>query len=344
MERLFEKVPDNLDKREGSIIWDALAPVALELSNFYINLDMVINECFADTASYYYLVKRAAERGMFPEEATKAILKMKVTPMECEVPTGTRFNLDTLNYIVLSKIQQGYYQVECEEEGIIGNQQLGIALPIEYVENLELAELMEVLIPGEEEEDVEAFRERYFSSFQNKSFGGNIADYKEEVKKIDGVGGVKVYPVWNGGGTVKVVFISSDYREPSTTLVEVVQNTLDPIGHGGDGIGIAPIGHVVTVEGVTSLLISVEAQIIYTDGKTFEELKSAMEQVIEHYLNTLTFQWEKEECLIIRKSQIEAALLTVDGILDVTHTLLNGKEENLTLETNQIPVRGDVIG
>ena len=32
MERLLERVPDTFDKREGSVIWDALAPAAYELS------------------------------------------------------------------------------------------------------------------------------------------------------------------------------------------------------------------------------------------------------------------------------------------------------------------------
>ena len=51
MERMLSKVSSRFDKREGSVIYDALAPAALELSNFYIALDMVMDEAFADTAS-----------------------------------------------------------------------------------------------------------------------------------------------------------------------------------------------------------------------------------------------------------------------------------------------------
>ena len=40
-----------------------------------------------------------------------------------------------------------------------------------------------------------------FDSMDAQSFGGNVADYKERVNAMNGVGGVKVYPVWNGGGT-----------------------------------------------------------------------------------------------------------------------------------------------
>ena len=53
--------------------------------------------------------------------------------------------------------------------------------PFLYVEGLETASLTEILIPGEDDEDVETFRERYFSSFKNEAFGGNKADYINKV-------------------------------------------------------------------------------------------------------------------------------------------------------------------
>ena len=35
MERMLSRVPDTLDKREGAIIFDALAPAAFEMSILY---------------------------------------------------------------------------------------------------------------------------------------------------------------------------------------------------------------------------------------------------------------------------------------------------------------------
>ena len=71
---------NDVDKREGSIIFDAIAPVALELSQAYQALSMIVDESFADTASYQYLAKRAAERGLFPFESTHAIIKARKLP------------------------------------------------------------------------------------------------------------------------------------------------------------------------------------------------------------------------------------------------------------------------
>ena len=197
MEEMLASVSDKLDKREGSIIYDAIAPIAMELAQTYIDMDMIVNEVYADTASYYYLIKRAAENGVYPKEETNAVCKMVVSPSDTAIAIGDRFNLGDLNYEVTSVMDAatGEYQVTCETAGIVGNQQLGSLLTIETkndLNDMETAELTEVLIPGEDEEDVEDFRERYYEGFSNTSFCGNNPDYKERVSAIDGVGACKV--------------------------------------------------------------------------------------------------------------------------------------------------------
>ena len=82
VERMLSNVDDKFDKREGSVIYDAVAPAALELANLYVALDMVMDEVFADSASYYYLIKRAAERGIYPKEETYAECKLTVLPAD----------------------------------------------------------------------------------------------------------------------------------------------------------------------------------------------------------------------------------------------------------------------
>ena len=42
---------------------------------------------------------------------------------------------------------------------------------------------MELLIPGEDEEETEAFRQRVLDSFQTQAFGGNQADYRPRYSK-----------------------------------------------------------------------------------------------------------------------------------------------------------------
>ena len=105
LQRMLDRVPDNMDKREGSIIYDALAPAARELADLYAEFGEIETESYADTASREYLIKRAAERGITPHPATNAIVKGVFTPTDIEIPIGTRFNSDNLNYIVISKFK-----------------------------------------------------------------------------------------------------------------------------------------------------------------------------------------------------------------------------------------------
>ena len=196
LERMLARVSDKFDKREGAVIFDTHSPTAIELELLYVELNTILAEAYGDSASREYLVKRCKERGITPFEATYAVLKGEFTPTNIDV-TGQRFNIGSTNFVVLEKIADGEYQVQCETAGIVGNQQLGTMIPIEYIEGLETAELTEILIPGEDEEDTEDLRTRYFDSFNEKAFGGNARDYLEKTNAIPGVGSTKVTRVWN---------------------------------------------------------------------------------------------------------------------------------------------------
>ncbi len=341
LQRMLDRVPNNIDKREGSVIYNALAPAAVELAQMHIEVERILNEGFADTASREYLIKRAAERGITPYPATAAVVKGE---FNIDVPIGSRFSLDDLNYVVVEKISNGIFKLQCETIGSKANRYFGTLIPIEHIEGLTSAEITEILIPGEDEEETEIFRERYFRSFDPQSYGGNIADYKEKTKAIPGIGGVKVYPVWNGGGTVKLVILNSEFEKPSLELINRVQTIIDPVTNQGEGLGVAPIGHIVTVEGVTETPINISTSITYESGYSWEDIKPYVENVIDEYFLELIKDWENQDSIVIRISQIESRILELDGVVDIADTQINGLAENLTLESNEIPVRGELVG
>lgn len=341
MQRMLDRVPDNMDKREGSIIYDALAPAAVELQLMYIELDTILKETFADTAQRDYLVRRAAERGIEPYEATYATLKGIFTPSSLDVPIGSRFNCNDLNYVVISKIQDGQYQLQCETLGVSGNANFGTLIPIDYIQGLETATLTELLIPGEDEEDVEDLRERYFASFDTKPYGGNKNDYIQKTNAIAGVGSTKVTPVWQGGGTVLLTILNSEFDKASSTLINTVQQTIDPT-QDGTGLGVAPIGHVVTVQTVDEVPINVKATFGFDEGYSFNGLKTTIENVIKNYLLELRQNWANQNNSVVRISQIETRILQIEGIVDIQNTKINNSTSNLTLTEYQIPTFGGV--
>lgn len=341
LQRMLDRVPNNIDKREGSIIYNALAPAAVELAQMYIEIERILNEGFADTASRLYLIKRAAERGITPYPASPAIVRGE---FNVDVPIGSRFSLDDLNYVVVEKIEPGIFKLRCETSGSKANGYLGTLIPVEYIEGLTTAEVTEILVPGEDEEETEVFRERYFRSLDSQSYGGNISDYKEKTKSIQGVGGVKVFPVWNGGGTVKLVIINSEFKKPSTELIDQVQTIIDPIQNQGEGLGIAPIGHFVTVTGAKETVVNISTTITYQDGYSWNDIKTYVEEIIDQYFLELSKEWENEKNLIVRISQIETRILDIAGVVDITDTEINGLTQNLILDEENIPIRGEIVG
>lgn len=341
LKRLLSRVSSSLDKREGSIIYDALAPAAAELAQLYIELDVVMNQTFADTASREYLIKRASERGLTPYPATYAIGK---GVFNMAIPIGSRFSIDIYNYSVSELISDSdhSYRMTCETAGSAPNGYTGTLIPIEYISGLTKAELTEILVPGEDEEETEEFRQRYFDSLNSQAFGGNVTDYKQKVNALQGVGGVKVYPVWNGGGTVKLVIISSEFEAPTEELISQVQTAIDPEQNQGEGIGLAPIGHVVTVAGVGETEVNIATTITYQEGWDWAELEPAANDMLDDYFQELAKTWADSDSLIVRISQIESRFLDLEGVVDIQNTSLNGQQQNLTLGADNIPKRGTV--
>ena len=342
LQRMLDRVPENMDKREGSIIYDALAPAAVELQLMYIEFDVILKETFGDTASREYLIRRAAERGITPQPATYAFLKAKTVPSDLQIPLNSRFSLNDLNYYVVEKISDGEYKMQCETIGKIGNGYFGDMIPIDYIQGLESIELTDLLIPGEDEEDTELLRQRYFDSFDSKAYGGNVDDYLNKTNSLPGVGSTKVTPVWNGGGTVLLTILNSEYGKASDTLIQTVQEEIDPT-QDGSGIGIAPIGHIVTVETASEVAVNVSASITFEEGYSWTGQKTAIEEAVKGYLLEIRKEWANQSAYVVRIAKIESRIMALKGVLDIANTKINDSESNLMLTKYQIPVFGGVV-
>lgn len=384
---MLDRVSDKLDKREGSVISDAVSPAAMELMSVYIELERIVNEAYGDTASREFLILRCKERGINPFPATCAVLRGEFSPADIDV-TGKRFSLGELNYTVIEKISDGVFQLRCETAGRAGNQTLGSLVPIDYVDGLESAELTSLLIPGSDEEGTEELRERYFSSFNIRAFGGNRADYLEKISAIAGVGGVKVTRVWNmgvrpaelipsdsvsqwfeansetlpddvsawisptltaaksgkltSGGCVLVTLLDSEYNTASEALASLVKETLDPSDSTGEGMGVVPIGHVVTVQSAVGIPVNVATTLAFDSGYSRDNLRSSIEKAVADYLLELRRDWENSTSTIVRISQLETRILGIKGVADIMDTTINGAASNLVLGEYEVPVFGTV--
>jgi len=340
MSTMMEDMPDGIDTSEGSLIYHACAKCAARLEEAYTDLSRLNDNMYPDTADLEHLILFGQERGVYIEDATAAVFEAQ---FNTTVEIGTEFSGDDYNYIVTELIDdtEHRYRLECEEDGSEPNGWLGELMCIDDVEGLETAVLKRILVEGKDEEDEESYRMRLLDSFEIKPFAGNRAYYLQEIKKLDNVGGIKVYR--RTGTNISVVIITADFRKPDENTVNNVQTQIDPVQNKGEGTGIAPIGHCVVVTGASEYKVNVSSNIVYKDGYTSEGLKSQIEDAIEIYMLDLRKKWEDSDHIIVRVSGVENAIYNVEGVEDVNNVLLNKSASNVELDENAIPVKGEIV-
>ena len=341
LQRCLDRIPNTIDKRQGSIIYDALAPCCVELAQMYIELSGIYDQVFIDTAVGEALDKLVEQNGVKRKDATYALRKGEFNMV---VPVGNRFSDGENTYIVIENIAGTNNSIlRCEQAGSVGNGYYGSLTPITYLQGLTKAELTDIIDMGDDIESDEDLRIRYMESVTAPQFGGNVSDYQNKVKSLTGVGGCTVIPIWNGGGTVKLIITNSQGGVPTSSLVNDVQEAVDP-NQDQRGLGIAPIGHIVTVEGAAAKKIAVSATFTLESGVNPTDIQDSVNNVVDNYFKSLSVNWDKEDNLIARISQLEIRLLGVAGVLDITNTKMNNSSSNLSLQSNEIPVRqGDVV-
>lgn len=360
-QEMLDRVPDTYDKRDTAPIPTAISPAAYALAGFYLSLDQVQRAAFVQTAVGDGLDMLAVIGGLTRYPASAAV---RLGIFNTAVPIGARFSTingtNSINFAVtaaatVEEPEEGftYYQLTAETAGTIGNEYTGPILPITTIPGLTSAQITDILVPGDDTETDDAFRERLIEALNNRPFGGNIADYRQNVLAIDGVGGVQVYPTWNGGGTVKLSVLGADFLPASPTLVENVQNAIDPPPNQGLGLGLAPIGAKVTVAAPTELTVNVSATLMLAAGYAIGQVQEPVEQAIEAYLLSVRQEWDTNTSSTavsyaadVYVARITAAIVGVTGVVNATNVQLNGGTADLILtetgETQQVPVIGTV--
>ena len=97
----LSRVASPVDKREGSMVMNGVAPSMAELAQLYIAADFVLQATYIITAPREYLIKRAHDRNMDPYPASPAVYRAE---FNIEVPVGTRFSCEDLNFVVTARM------------------------------------------------------------------------------------------------------------------------------------------------------------------------------------------------------------------------------------------------
>lgn len=321
---MLSRVTNDVDKREGSVIYDALAPCAYQLAQNYFNLNNFIDLVSGDTAVGVYLDRVVADYGITRKKATKAVRQVVTTS---PATIGSRWGLNDSTYTITDFIKTNEYKAECEQYGDIGNLYTGILQNIDNVSGVTAA-LGDILTAGQDEETDFNLRERYFNRIRLPSSSGNANHYREWALEVSGIGDAKVFPLWNGPGTVKVVILDSD-KQPVGP--ELIQETAEYIEN------VRPVGAQITVVSGTAKTINISAVIVLAPGYSLLSVTNGFIVAIDAYFQNIAFRQT-----YISYAKIGTILLDTEGVTDYSDLKLNDANVNIFLADEEIPSLGAV--
>lgn len=342
LQRMLDAVPDDIDKSEGSFVYDILAAVAVELAQDAVWGQQILERSFVQTAFGEYLDLKAQEFGVERRPAVAATVMLRFTGAPGTViPAGTQVSTpstETAPAIVFATTQEatiggsGTVDVPAQavEPGSSGNVAAGtltmLADPIPGVESVTNPS---AATGGVDEEDDESLRARLLELARRDEGDGSVADYIRWAKEVAGVGQVYVDPLWQGPGTVRVVILDQNGDIPSPELVTAVQEHLDP-GSQGAGLGRAPIGAKVTVQAPQEVALTITIPALQVEpGYDVVAVQQAIEAALRAYIVAVS------PGLTIRLKDVEATIANTAGVLDFGDVLINGSRANVDLAVDQ---------
>lgn len=353
---MLARVSVELNKRDGSLIKTSLSAAAWAIEGLYLELAYIQRQAYGLYATGEYLDYKVAEAGLTRKQATPTIryARFNIAP-----DVGTRFKVAeiseniyfTLTSSAVNQPDAAYPDapylgtVTCDEAGTIGNITNATLVTVGFVSGLTTALLLDISIPGSNQESDNALRERYKLALGKIEFGGNIPAYRNFLLEQNGVGAVQVYPIWDGPGTVLCSVIDNDYLPISSDKIDELQMILCPPDESGttpseNGYGMAPIGAIATVTTATQVNINISAVIRMKNSTTVTpvEVQEQAEKEIKEYLSEVCSEWgtmgswrSVDYTTIVYYNKISAILNSIPGVLVASNVLLNGAAVDLSL-------------
>lgn len=190
---------------------------------------------------------------------------------------------------------------------------------------------------GYEAESDEDLRKRYYEALQLPATSGNKFHYKLWAKSVTGVGDAKVFPLWNGDNTVKVVVIDSNKQPANLDLINRVQNYIDP-NISGNGTGQAPIGAYCTVVSAVPKQININVDVELMDGYQMQDVLNNIKNNITEYLKSIAFINNQ-----VSYARVGSIILDTEGVKDYTTFTLNNATTNVVIGDEEVSVIGNVV-
>lgn len=325
----------NISLLEGSFTDSLISATSLELEKLYTELEHVYNNIFLVNLNTEDLEYKCAEKGIERKLGTKSEGIITVTGLpNTIISTGTLMTTDTgLNYLTTEEktIVENTIDIKiiAENIGEIYNIKPNTItnLPIQINGIIGITNTNEVK-GGTNDETDEELLNRLIESNKAKATSGNIEHYKLWCKEVNGIGDSKVFPLWNGNGTVQVLPVTTDKRAPIESKILEVANYIETK---------RPVGATVTVQAPTEVAININATIKTNINANLEDIKTEYTTKATQYIKDSVYKLQT-----VDYNRLLSIFYTIDGVEQVTDFKLNNGIVNITIGDKEIQTIGTI--
>lgn len=323
-QRILDNINLDIDKREGSFLSNTVSPLSVELAKTYLDMQDILSLGFIQTNFDDFLDRRVNEFGVYRKQGKKATGEITVTGNEgAIIEDGTLIKANNIYFVALNRLEislDNILYVEAIEEGYKGNILANTIFELVEVNN-SITSLTNKsnFTGGLDIETDEELRKRFVKVVNNPSTSGNKAHYEEWALQVSGVGSARVYPLWAGNGTVKVMIIGNDNKPVLEDVINECKAYIE---------ANVPIGCTLTVTTPSNLDIAIVSIIELEEGYEKLDIKTEFEARLNEYLKNVDNE--------LVYSKVYGILATIGGVNDITSLTLNGATENILIDESKI--------
>lgn len=327
-ERLLQEISGVYDKSTGSFTYDIARAGAVEFDNVYDQIERFKNQSHPTTASGKYLDRCVEPFGITRKTAQASNGSVTFYGKSgAFIPEGSlvasgNVIFSTVTALTLSDNGEGTVNIVCNAEGEKGNVPAGYINRLPYsIANVTKVTNDEPTTGGSDEESDSELLERYLEYVTRPNTSGNRYHYISWAEEVEGVGGAKCIPLWNGPGTVKVIIVGADNLPPGKELIEKVASHIEEV---------RPVGADVTVSAAEEITVDVRCRAVMSDGS-----EEYVRESIKKYLSDISFADG-----YVSYAKIGQAILNSNGVDDYDDLTVNSDTENIPISDTQIAVLG----
>lgn len=330
---------------EGTFSFDTLAANAKEFEKAYAEMDLMMDAVFPQVSWGKYLDYLGEElAGITRRAATSAKVTLTISGTAgVTVPAGSIFategntNFTTDDVAVIGDDGTVAADATAQASGSGGNVSAGTITKIPVsIYGVSSVTNTAAAHDGYEEETDDALRDRILFAVRQPATSGNVYHYVEWATEVSGVGAVKVLPLWNGNGTVKIVVVDANKDTPSDDLL---QNVRDYVAE------YSPIGATVTVVAPTIKTVDISLKVTKGTGDA-DAIKAVLTKYFkENVFGTNYTDTDFNKSVTISYAQIGRIILdnaSSTGVEDYENMTVNDGTENIVVNADNLPVIGTV--